>query len=372
MKKIFLHLILSSFINSYSFATDEDNFEPDPVNVSLGDKIIDTILSSKALIRQGITELTYQRCLRYLTFPGQVIDKFYIYGRGHVSLNPTWACNKSAIDVIKALDFYQEKIVEADNSFYFLRIVFKQSLTALIQNTKTTLVLKNIISHMRTDYFSLYDSVFEVLKNQEKTLEFIAVMLQDFSPEKLHLFYLRMEKNRNKLPNTKSVEENLELLDKILSRLPYISTGELVLTNDGTMRERVVEMFPSKSLLNKEKVPSLAYHYWVPAYVAYKLSRTYGNSDVHAYLSSFSFNYFYEILFREDLKLNSWTTIKQMLSIEDMVISNSVQAYDIYLGHEGPFYALGYVSSQWNPRKFVEQIMSRPGPAYSGVIHHIR
>ena len=350
---------------------DEYNFEPDPVKMSLGDKIIDTILSSNTLIKQGISQLTYQRCHRYLTFPGKLLDKFYLYGRGHVYLNPTWACNKAAIDTIKALDFYQEKVIEGDQ-FYFLRIVFKQSLLKLIQEQKTTLILKNIVAQMRTEYFSLYDSVYEVTGNNEKTLEFIAVMLQDFSPEKLHFHYLQLEKKRNKIPSSKSLDENLVLLDKVLSRLPYISSGEMVLSDDGTVVEKIVEMYPAKSLLNKEEISSLAYHYWVPAYVSFKLSRTFGNSDIHSYLSAFSFNYFYEVLFKEDLKLMKWTTIKQMLSIEDIPAENIVQAYDIYLGHEGPFFALGYSSSKWTPQKFVDQIMTKPAPAYNGVLQHIR
>ena len=106
MKNALLLFFLMIGINSLSLATDEEDFMPDPVNVSLGDKILDVILSSNALIKQGIAELTYQRCLRFLTLPGKILDKFYVYGKGHVSLNPTLACNKSSIDVIKALDFY--------------------------------------------------------------------------------------------------------------------------------------------------------------------------------------------------------------------------------------------------------------------------
>lgn len=373
MKNQFLALLLLSLLLNLTSvqATEEDDFQPDPVKTSLDDKIINSILSSNTLIKQGISELVYQRCLRYLTFPGKILDQFYIYGRGTVSQNPTWACNKTAIDTLKVLDFYQEKVIEGDQ-FYFLRIVFKQSLIRLIQDPKTTLILKNMLAHMRTDFFSLYDSIFEILGNKEKTLEFIAVMLQDFSSEKLHFHYLQLEKSRFNIPNSKSLDENLGLLDKVLSRLPYLSSGEMVLTNDGTMRERIVEFYPAKSLLNLDKVPSLAYHFWVPSYVAFKLSRTYGNSDIHAYLSSFSFNYFYEILFREDLKLLNWTTVKQILSFENVLVSNIVQAYDIYLGHEGPFYALDYRSTKWTPQKFVQQIMTRPDPAYSGVLQHLR
>ncbi len=366
-----LTLSLTYTLSHPAFAQEEQ--EPDPTNTtSLSDKIIDKILGSNALVKQAISELAYQRCHRFLVSPGQLLEKYYVYGRGTISLNPTLACNKAAVDVIKALDYYQEKVMEEDGQFYYLRLVFKTALKKLIQDPKTTLVLKNIKSKMGSDYFSLYDSVYEIIENKEKTLEFIAVLLQDYSPEKLHYHYLQLEKTRSIFPASKTLDDNLELLDKILSRLPYISAGEMVLGDDGTVKERIVEFYPSRSLLNLEKVPSLAYHFWVPAYVAYKLSRTYGNSDVHSYLSSFSFNYFYEILFREDLKLSQWETIKQILSIEDMVITDPVQAYDIYLGHEGPYFALNYTSIKWPPQKFINQIMTNPSPAYRGSVQYIK
>ncbi len=370
--KFFLILSLSLIPLLFQPATAQEEMEPDPTKPTLSDKIIDKILGSNALVKQAISELAFQRCKRFLVTPGQLLEKYYVYGKGTVSLNPMLACNKAAVDLIKALDYYQEKVVEQDGQFYHLRLVFKTALAKLIQDPSTTLVLKNISAKMRTDFFSLYDSVYEVLPNKEKTLEFIAVMLQDFSPEKLHYHYLLLEKSRNKLPSSAVLDENLDLLEKVLSRLPYISAGELVLGPNGELIERTVEFYPSKSLLNLEKVPSLAYHYWVPAYVAFKLSRTYGNADVHSYLSSFSFNYFYEILFRDDIKLSKWSTVKQILSIEDAIITNEVQAFDIYLGHEGPYFALNYSTHKWPPKIFVKQIMTRPSPACRGSVQYIK
>lgn len=365
-----LALILTSTLFKPVIAQEEQ--EPDPTKTDLNDTIIDKILDSNALVKQAISELTYLRCKKFLSSPGKMLEKYYVYGRGTVSLNPSLACNKAAVDVIKTLDYYQEKVVESDGQFYYIRLVFKTTLKKLIQDSNTTLVLKNIMTNMRSDYFNLYDSVDDILQNKEKSLEFIAVLLQDFSPEKLHYNYLQLEKTRSAIPASKTLDDNLQLLEKILTRLPYLKAGEMILADDGSIKERVVEFYPSKSLLRNEQVPSLAYHYWVPAYVASILSRTYANSDVHSYISAFSFNYFYEVLFRDDLKLTKWATIKQILSIEDVVITNIVQAYDIYLGHEGPYFALDYSLSKWPPQKFIKQIMTNPSPAYRGSVQYIK
>ena len=350
---------------------DENDPEPDPVKKSLGDKIIDTILESNNLVKQAIVELTYMRCKQFLTFPGVLFRYFHVYGKGSVLLNPTMACNKSSVEAIKSLDYYHEKVTQENGQSYILRIAFKNKLLKLITEQSTNTALKNILSQMKTNYFSLYDSVFDVLKTKEKTLEFLAVLLQDFSEYQLHLQYLMLEKSRNKLPATKTVDENLELLEQVLSRLP-IMNQELLVTNDqGIMVSRMIHMYSPKSPLNFIKVPSLAYHYWVPSYVAFQLSRKFGNSDVHSYLAAFSFNYFYEILFREDLKLNSWSTIKNILSIEDPLPNSIVQAYDIYLAHEGAFFAMDYLDHKWSPEKFVNQLMKNPTPAYKAAIYHI-
>lgn len=374
---LFLNILLFFTVSNFHsvIAQEESDFveqEFDPIHIGLSDKIIDTILGSNILIKKAIAELTQQRCRRFLTSPGQLLDKFYVYSRGTISLNPSWSCRKVSIDLIQALDFHQEQITDNNGQSYFLRLVFKNRLTQLIQSPQTTLVLKNMINYMRSDFFNLYDSVYEILPNHEKTLEFIGVLLQDFSSEKLHYHFLQLEKSRGKIPKSSIVDENLILLEKILSRLPFITNGEFVLTDEGTLKERIVEFYPAKSLLNGLNIPSLAYHYYVPAYVAFKLSRTYGNSDVHSYLASFSFNYFYEILFREDLKLTRWSMIKQLFSIQDIVIRDITQAFDIYLGHEGPYFALGYSNHKWPPLKFVKQIHEDPFPAYHQAIQFLR
>lgn len=340
--------------------------------VSLNDKLIDKILDSNVLIKQGITELTFQRCNRFLSIPGQIISKFHVFGKGTVSLNPILACNKASTEVIKVLDFYQEKVKEPTGQTYYIRLVFKKTLIKMIQERQTTLVLKNIIKHLKSEYFNLYDSVFEIVPNKEKTLELLAVLLQDFTLDKLHFLYLELELDRSTIPKTVVVQENMELLDYILSDFAEIKSGKLLFDEDGFVRNITVDFYPTDSLLNAEKFRSLAYHYWVPAYVAYKLSRSYQNSDAHSYLAAFSFNYFYEVLFRTDLKLNDWSTIKQLLSLEDMIIPNLSQAYDIYLAHEGPYFALNHKSINWPPQKFVQQIMTRPSPAYRAAVQQLR
>jgi len=326
----------------------------------LNGKILDQILRNKSLVVTAISLLIESRCNQQVT-----INPFNIIERSR--------CRNLAADTMKILDYHQEPAEEVTD-VYVLRLTFKTKLFELLNSLDANTCLKKVIGDIESrDDFNLYRSFFQCSQNKTTALEYIAVFLQDYSTTKLHYFYVTKILMNDSSKYSELFIKNFELLSTLIDLIAEQSEpGTYEPKYNGDAAYRIVDYFPSNSRLNTEYLRERAYHYYVPSYVTHMLSEKYRYPPAYSYMGGFAFNYFYEIFFVEDLKVFSWEVILQMLSINDPVITDTLTAYDIYMGHEGAFFGLNFGVNHYKHEDFVQKLKTNPSHIYRKIINFLK
>jgi hypothetical protein len=326
---------------------------------SIGEHITREVIQNKKYLLVAYQELIYQRCFRY-------------YGAAHPAkviydVTPTevimMECSKVSNDFIKAIDYDQEYVTFADVSFT-LRLIYKSKLIALLNSNATSKIFEKILKDADQSYFNLYESVKSITNSADLTTEFIAVLFQDYSNQKLHFQFINYLAENKKISVSAVGSDNSLLWEKVLFKLLMAKPTSLTLGRNGDYITQFNQFYPIGEALNTETNESFAYHYYVPRYLAQTLQKTYKNSPYTSYIAAFSFNYFHEIFLTFDFQLLTWSSFLHALSITDPKIPTIYKATDIYLGHMGSLHSLGMNKKTLSFKEFTELLKSEPTKAY--------
>lgn len=365
MNYLFLFLFSFSFTHDLwaqgleNFLVQESSYQDDD-GTNLDQKILKEILSNPKFIVLGMSKLIESRCKQYV-----VLNPFNIFER--------FKCKSLGKSFAQVLDYHQE-LTEVSGESFYIRLVFKKKLIELLNSAKTTFILSSVLEDLKKDYFNLYDSFFTQTQDHEAALMYIAVLLQDTTDQPLHLEYAYNLLKKNPSSYSSVFKRNVELTANIINKLNSAEYSNFLLRKKPSdfFHSKIIDFFPNRSLLNQAQISNKSYHYYVPAYITLLLQKYFNYNAEHSYLTGFSFNYFYEIVFIPEFKLLDWKTFQELLSIRDPIIKDTYKAFDIYLGHEGALFGLQYFLNFIPYQYFVAQLGEKPQHVYRKIIQKIK
>jgi hypothetical protein len=219
-------------------------------------------------VRNAFSKMMEQRCelYAYKAFPGPQISQ----------------CFEAANKFIDALDYKHIPTQDYHLDGSFFRVIFERKLLKFMAQRQTEEVLNALLDQLtpgKNTIVYLYDFLLTKLGTKEKTLEFIAVLFQDFSKDAMALSYMKELKGGPTLNAQARI--NLELYEETL-----VTLTQIVYTKSVTLK-----FFPRGSILND--IPRLvpqAYHFYVPAYVAATIFKNQNINRKDAKKAGFLFN----------------------------------------------------------------------------------
>ncbi len=220
----------------------------------------------------------------------------FIYRCGQYTFPLTpYGCTAAAGSFMDLLELKRIDVVLEGNT-YNLPVIFTQRLERMIQQP----AIQNEMQSLRIllDHYGRNRRGFDLHEwframsngNHEKTLEKLAVLLQDTSPVQIHIHYLRqLAKTKRFSAATLKAIEDLEMVNYYLS---YPTLEE-------TQWKSWLKLYPQTKNIEADTTP-LVYHFYPMAFLTYKLR---GHGERLATFLPFLFNTEYLL---QDLDPQSW------------------------------------------------------------------
>lgn len=243
------------------------------------------------------------------------------------------SCVKTSTATIQAMDLDSQAVARPDGQKEVFSIVFHRELLKLAQDPASIQVLQQLDFDLtyRLQEFQLNQSVNMVLKNNLKTLRWIAVMLQDTSPKLAHIHYLK-----TKLKGSMIAQKIAADLEVFIGKIINYQTANVAEFSQN-------QLLPRSTRNYNRDLGWRLYHFYVPAYLANRMIAN-GESHARAAYGAALMNISYEAITVDgDLKYPTGLTKFK---------PEREKAFDIYAGYVGACYGIGKPTCIQQPNEF--------------------
>jgi len=202
-----------------------------------------------------------------------------------------YGCSVAAASFVDMLDMKRVDITTEDGKKYNLPVIFTTKIVKLIQTRKVQAEIRTLLGLLKES--AKEKKKFDLLKwvtdtnagNKLKTLEWIAVLLQDTSPAQLQIAYLDLIAKEGKFSAATKTA-----IDDLSDLCIFLSNANLTKENYRSW----LTLYPQTKNLDAELTP-LIYHFYPMSYLALRLKSA-GYGSRLGTLLPFLFNTEYELM----------------------------------------------------------------------------
>lgn len=295
--------------------------------ISLRSRASATILQSRFLTSSVLSGLSTQRCLTVLREMG---------------LHKSPSTNRSCLSLLKDFSGLLDlAVILREETGQYYPVIFHTRLLEILRDPRIPLLTKQLQQELSMalayDYrFSLFDIVRRFTRDENETLEWIAVLFQDVTPLRLHLRWaLAQSRTPDEQERVRRLADHLDELWRIIHL-------------DKSHASRI-ELYPASAAqsLGDAKNPKL-YHFYIPLWLTHRALESGYPKELSVYLG-YHFNFLYEALGQGVNPSIAWQDPERLRGRES--------TRDAYLGLRGSLYVLNPVLNPIPADEFMERAL---------------